>query len=116
MLQDRTNQAGPPRSDSPVREVHPPRPVLIDLGAMYSRAPHFDLPHQLIIADLSHTVVGLLDAWVVSDSGWFGACRYKVKVAYAEWVDQSHLVPARFITPATERAVGLARMRGKIIE
>ena len=91
-----------------------PRPVIIDLGALYGRAPHFRRPNITVLPSLNVQIVSLLDAWVLTEDGWYGACRYKVKLAHALFVDQEHLVPARMIRAASDREVEAGRMRGEI--
>jgi hypothetical protein len=108
------HQAGTPHARSAVRPVRPPARVLIDLGAMYGRQAHFRRPHVLVMAGLHDVVVGELEAWVLAETGWFGACRYRVKLAYATFVEQSHLVPGWALKPATDEDIAQARMRGRL--
>ena len=42
-------------------------------------------------------------------------CRYKVKLGHSHFVDQEHLIPARMLRVADEKAVELGRMRGEIV-
>lgn len=114
MLADRTNQAGTPRTQSTFRLVEPSITVLIDLAALYGRQPDFRRPNILVLPSLSVMVMGQLGAWVLSDSGWFGACRYRIKLAHAEYLDQSHLVPAWTLRRATADDVRQATMRGEL--
>jgi len=93
MLTDRVNQAGKPVDVGAVKAVSPPAAVLIDLRAVYTSQPHFKRPNVTVIASLDLVVAGLLDAWVLTSQGWFGACRYKVELGYGTWAEQSHLVP-----------------------
>jgi len=60
-------------------------------------------------------VVGLLDAWVLSDKGWYAACCYRVKLGQGHFVDQEHLVPARVVKRASGQELELGRMRGEIV-
>ena len=106
--------SGTPSSSGVIRPFRMPRLVIIDLGALYGRAPHFRRPNITVLPSLGVQVVGLLDAWVLTDGGWFGACRYKVKLAHAEFAAQEHLVPARMIRAADDREVAVGRMRGEI--
>jgi len=55
--------------------VKPPQLIIVDLGALYGRAPHFRRPNITVLPSLHVQVVGLLDAWVLSDEGWYAACR-----------------------------------------
>lgn len=89
--------------------------VIIDLAALYGRPPHFRRPNVTVLAQLHVQVVGLLDAWVSTETGWFAACRYKVKLGHSHYVDQEHLIPARMLRPADGREVELGRMRGEIV-
>ncbi|WP_037363046.1 hypothetical protein [Nakamurella lactea] len=107
-------QAGTPTTRSPVRAVEPPQTVLIDLGALYGRQPHFRRPNVLLIASLHYTAVAELDAWVLAETGWFGACRYRVKLAYGQYIEQNHLVPAWALRLATDFDLAQARMRGEL--
>lgn len=99
-----------------VRPVQPPELVVIDLGALYGRPAHFRRPNVTMLAELSVQVVGLLDAWVSSSSGWFGACRYQVKLGAGTFVPQEHLVPARMLKKAGWTEVRQGQMRGEIAE
>lgn len=108
------HQAGTPGSGSPVRVVQPALSVLIDLGALYGRQPHFRKPNVLLLADLTVVIAGELDAWVLAQTGWFGACRYRVKVGYGNYVEQSHLVPGWALKRASNRDLLQARMRGEL--
>jgi hypothetical protein len=105
---------GTPGSSGIIRPFRMPRLVIIDLGALYGRARHFRRPNITVLPSLSVQVVGLLDAWLLTEDGWYGACRYKVKLAHAQFVDQDHLVPARMIRAADDREVEVGRMRGEI--
>jgi hypothetical protein len=75
---------GTPGSSGIVRPFRMPRLVIIDLAALYGRAPHFRRPNITVLPSLSVQVVALLDAWVLTEDGWYGACRYKVKLAHAQ--------------------------------
>lgn len=97
-----------------MRAVQPALSVLIDLGAMYARQPHFRKPNVLLLADLTVVVAGELDAWVLAQTGWFGACRYRVKVGYGNYVEQNHLVPGWALKRASDRDLLQARMRGEL--
>lgn len=105
-------QLGPPKGGSPVRPVDPPRPVLVDLPALYGRQAHFVRPHVLALVNLP-TVAGWLDAWVLTDTGWFGSVRYHVRIA-GRLVEQAHLVPGWALRPPTDREIHQARMRGEL--
>lgn len=108
--------SGTPTAADIVRPVDPPELVVIDLGAMYGRPPHFRLPNVTVLAQLSVQVVGYLDAWVSSTAGWMGACRYRVKLGAANYVPQEHLVPARMIKKADWTEIRQGQMRGEIAE
>lgn len=110
-----TSWLGTPATPGLIRVVYPARQVVIDLGALYGRPPHFRRPNVTVLAQLHVQVVGLLDAWVSTETGWFAACRYRVKLEYSHYVDQEHLVPARMLRLATDKEVDLGRMRGEIV-
>lgn len=59
-----------------------------------------------------YTPVAELDAWVLAETGWFGACRYQVKLAHGRYIAQSHLVPAWALRPATDFDIAQERVRG----
>lgn len=107
-------QTGTPQSASPVRAVDPPRQVLIDLGALYGRQAHFHRPNTLIVTSLHHTAVAELDAWILAETGWFGACRYRIMLTQGRHITQHHLVPAWALRPATAFDLAQARMRGEL--
>ena len=111
----RSTWLGTPSSSGIIRSVNPSQLIIVDLGALYGRAPHFRRPNITVLPSLHVQVVGLLDAWVLSDEGWYAACRYKVKLRHGDYADQQHLVPARVIKRATDRDVELGRMRGEIV-
>ena len=111
----RSTWLGTPSSSGTIRSVRPPQLIIVDLGALYGRAPHFRRPNNTVLPSLHVQVVGLLDAWVLSDEGWYAACRYKVKLGHGHFVDQEHLVPARVIKRASGQEVELGRMRGEIV-
>ncbi len=106
--------SGTPGSSGVIRPFRMPKLIIIDLGALYGRSPHFRRPNITVLPTLSVQVVGLLDAWVMTDDGWYGACRYKVKLAHGQYVDQEQMVPARMIRAADDREVQVGRMRGEI--
>lgn len=107
---------GTPATRDVVRLVDPPALVVIDLGALYGRPSHYRLPNVTLMADLKSQVVGLLDAWVLSNVGWFGACRYQVKLAAGTFVPQEHLVPARMLKKADWTEIRQGQMRGEIAD
>jgi hypothetical protein len=107
-------QRGAPRVNRVVRPVTPPVAVVIDLGAMYGHQPHWRHPHVTNAAMLHLPVVGYLDAWVLGATGWFGACRYRVKLGAEEFAEQRHLVPGWMIRRASDSDVEQARMRGDL--
>ena len=109
-------QAGTPDTSRAVRPVLPPQHVVIDLGAVYGRQPLFRRPNILVLASLHGMVVGQLHAWVIAESGWFGRCTYRVKIAVAEYWQQDHLVPGWAIRPASFDEVNVSRMKGKLSE
>lgn len=90
--------------------------VLIDLGALYGRPPHFRRPNVTVLAELSVQVVGMLDAWVLSSVGWLGAVRYRVKIQHGDYLHQEHLVPARMLRQASWTDIRQGQMRGEIAE
>jgi hypothetical protein len=61
---------GTPSSSSIIRPVKPSQLIIVDLGALYGRAPRFRMPNITVLPSLHVQVVGLLDAWVLSDEGW----------------------------------------------
>ena len=87
----RSTWLGTPSSSGIIRPVSPSQLIIVDLGALYGRAPHFRRPNITVLPSLHVQVVGLLDAWVLSDEGWYAACRYKVKLSHGDYVDQQHL-------------------------
>lgn len=110
-----TSWLGTPSTSGVIRAVQPPQQILIDLGALYGRPPHFRRPNVTVLAQLHVQIVGQLDAWIMTETGWFGACRYKVKLGHAHHIDQEHLVPARMIRRASDKEVEVGRMRGEIV-
>lgn len=108
--------SGPPTAANIIRPVDPPELVVIDLGALYGRPPHFRLPNVTVLAELAAQVVGYLDAWVSSNAGWMGACRYQVRISAANYVPQQHLVPARMLKKADWTEIRQGQMRGEIAE
>lgn len=90
--------------------------MLIDLGALYGRPPHYRRPNVTVLAELSVQVVGSLDAWVLSSCGWLGACRYQVKLGAGDFLHQEHLVPARMLRKASWTEIRQGHMRGEIAD
>jgi hypothetical protein len=88
--------------------------VLIDLGALYGRQPHFQRPNVIMTVSLDHVVAGLLDAWVLTSTGWFGACRYHVKLGYGRATEQRHLIPAWALKSPSALDLRQAEMRGDL--
>jgi hypothetical protein len=107
--------AGKPKPNMAVRVVDPSLAVVIDLAALYSRQPHFRRPNVVLLPALRVNVVGWLDAWVVSETGWFGFCRYRVKLGHAQYSDQSHLVPGWALRRANQWEVQRGTMRGELM-
>lgn len=107
-------QAGTPKTPDMLTRVEPPERVVIDLLALYGRHPLFRRPNVLVLPQLDVIVVALLEAWVLSESGWFGHCRYRVKIRHGDYLDQAHLVPVRMMRPVTEFEVQQAVMRGEL--
>lgn len=107
-------QSGKPRPNVTVQPVAPPLAVVIDLAALYGRQAHFRRPNVVVLPQLHVDVIGYLDAWVVSETGWFGFCRYRVKLAHAEWLGQSHLIPGWALRRANQWDVKQGRMRGEL--
>ncbi|MDQ2740068.1 MAG: hypothetical protein M3Y35_15915, partial [Actinomycetota bacterium] len=66
------------------------------------------------IASLHYAVVAELDAWVLTETGWFGACRYRVKLTHGQYIAQSHLVPAWVLRQANDSDLAQAKMRGDL--
>jgi len=89
----RSTWLGTPSSSGILRSVRPPQLIIVELGALYGRAPHFRRPNITVLPSLHVQVVGLLDAWVLSDEGWYGACRYKVKLGHSHFVTRSISFP-----------------------
>jgi hypothetical protein len=97
-----------------IRSVSPPRHVAIDLPALYGRTPHFEPPATVsAIAPLA-VVVGYLQAWVLCDTGWLGSCTYRLHLTGTHFIDQSHLVPGRILTPATPAQIEVAKRTGQL--
>ena len=97
-----------------IRSVSPPRHVAIDLPALYGRTPHFTPPAGVsAIAPLA-VVVGYLQAWMVCDAGWFGACTYRLQLTGTHFIDQSPLVPGHVLTPATREQIEAAKVSGQL--
>jgi hypothetical protein len=97
-----------------IRTVSPPIYVAIDVAALLGRTPHFVQPPEVpTIAPLAQ-VVGHLDAWVLSSSGWLGACEYRLLLYGTSYLPQSHLVPAWALRLAAEAEIAEARRRSEI--
>lgn len=97
-----------------IRSVSPPLHVAIDLPAMYGRSPHFVPPPTVSVIAPPAVVVGHLHSWVLCEAGWLGACSYRVHLTGTHFIDQSHLVPARVLTPATAAQIEAARLTGQL--
>jgi hypothetical protein len=114
VLKDRYGNPDAPRYEPTLRVVRPPIYVLIDLGALYGQQPHFRSRTKTIPETLRTVVVGQLDAWLLCDIGWLGACRYKLHVGLKQLIDQHHLVPSWVLLPADDSAVEIAKQRGEL--
>jgi hypothetical protein len=114
VLKDRYGNPDAPRYEPTLRVVRPPIHVLIDLGALYGQQPHFRSRTVTVPESLRTVVVGQLDAWVLSDLGWFGACRYRIHLGLKQLVEQSHMVPSWVLRPASDSEVEQAVLKGEL--
>ena len=98
-----------------IRTVSPPLYVVIDVAALFNRTPHFAAPaaEAPMISPVGQ-VVGHLDGWVLSGTGWLGACEYRLLLWGTSYLPQSHLVPAWALRPAAEQEIAAARQRSEI--
>ncbi|MEV0676495.1 hypothetical protein AB0I60_08215 [Actinosynnema sp. NPDC050436] len=92
---DHFKPAPPPRSDHVA--VKPPRPVWVDLGAVYRVGrPRRPTPHGL---DLQATVPGDLRLWAITTTGhWVGYVTFVIhddttRIATGQWVLADALRP-----------------------
>jgi hypothetical protein len=97
-----------------LRVVRPPLYVLIDLGALYGRQPQFKQKNSAVPETLRTVVIGQLDAWILCDIGWMGACRHRVHLGLKQLIEQRQLVPSWVLKPADGSDVEQAFMRGEL--
>jgi len=78
----------------PLRPVRPPVPVLVDLAALFPRAPHRVGRYQPNGLQMHRIVVGRLNCWGLCEKGdWWGLVAYEISFG----TDQkavTHWVPA----------------------
>lgn len=98
----------PPQFDPPCRrEVQPPRPVRVDLGAVLPPAPPTKgaLPMRVRAGGLSFTgqTDGVLLAWARTTQGaWLGLVRCTVRTANGQGsVELQQWVPDHALSPAS---------------
>jgi hypothetical protein len=93
----RSTWLGTPSSSGAIRSVKPPQLIIVDLGALYGRAPHFRRPNITVLPSLHVQVVGLLDAWVLSDEGWYAAYRHRVKLKWGSFLSSNQATVPRSV-------------------
>jgi hypothetical protein len=115
MLKDRYGAGKDiPRYEPTLWVVKPPTCVLIDLGALYGRQPHFKQVGAMVPETMQTIVIGQLDAWVLCEIGWMGACRYRVHLGLKQLIGQSHMVPSWVMRLADDSSVEQALLRGEL--
>ena len=86
---------------APFRPVRPPQPVLVDLTALFPRAPHRTghyHPHGL---QMHKVVEGTLSCWGLCEQGdWWGLVTYEIAYG-AKRKTVTHWVPAWMLKPNT---------------
>jgi len=109
-------EVGASYSSRLIRTVAPSMVVSVDLGALYGKTAHFELPPGVkIAASLNVVVVGYLEAWILTrEQGWFGACSYRVRIGDKHFLDQNHLIPQWALKQASKEEVQAAKASGQL--
>lgn len=84
----------------PFRPVRPPAPVLIDLGALFPRAPHRTGRYQPDGLQMDRVVAGTLSCWGLCEQGeWWGLVSYAIGHG-GQRQRVTHWAPAWTLRPA----------------
>lgn len=99
-----------------IRTVAPSMVVAVDLGALYGKTPHFELPAGVrTAASLNVIVIGYLEAWILTrEQGWFGAVSYRVRIGDKHFLEQNHLIPQWALKQASTEEVQAAKATGQL--
>lgn len=83
----------------PFRVVHPPVPVLVDLGALFPRQPHRQGRYHPAGLQMNKVVEGHLSCWGVCEQGdWWGLVVYPIRYG-SKSRTVTHWVPGWMLRP-----------------